>query len=81
MKTKTKLDTGTKLSLAEDIIIIGLTLFLTATITIQIMSAVYLFREGHPWICLALSCTCVVNALLLIMTYSEVIVDKMEDLL
>lgn len=81
MKTKTKLDIDTKLSLAEDLIILGFTLLFAAIIVIQIISAIYLFKGGHPEICYALSCIAVVNALLFVILYSEVFVDKMDDLL
>lgn len=81
MKTKTKMDIGTKVSLAEDIIILGFTLLFTAVIVIQIISAIFLFKGGHPGICYALACIAVVNAWLLVIFYSEVLIDKMDDLL
>lgn len=81
MKTKTKMDIGTKVSLAEDIIILGFTLLFTAIIVIQIISAIFLFKAGHPGICYALACIAAVNALLIVILYSEVFVVKMDDLL
>ena len=70
-----------KKSLAEDIITIGFTLLLTATLSVQVVSAVLLCRAEHLWMGFALAAIAVLNVMLAIAFYCEVIVDKMDDLL